>query len=79
MLAWVDQEDRALAAEYEAFVERRGSFFQSLAWGEVKENWRAQALLSRGEDGGIRAAALALIRPLPLVGGSLLYLSLIHI
>ena len=73
MLAWVDQEDRALAAEYEAFVERRGSFFQSLAWGEVKENWRAQALLSRGEDGGIRAAALALIRPLPLVGGSLLY------
>lgn len=73
MLAWVDREDRALAAEYEAFVERRGSFFQSLAWGEVKENWRAQALLSRGEDGGIRAAALALIRPLPLVGGSLLY------
>ena len=61
--------------EYEQFVSHHpyGSFSQSLAWRQVKENWGHEAVVVRDSDGNIQAAMLILVKSLPLLHSSFLY------
>lgn len=68
-------EDEAACAEYEAFVDAHpnGGFTQSLSWAEVKKNWKHEAVVARGKDGGLTGAVQVLIKTIPLLGVSFLY------
>lgn len=72
LLHFDDPEERY---EYEQFVSRHpyGSFFQSLAWRNVKENWKHEAVVVRDGQGKIQAAMLILVKPLPWLRSSILY------
>jgi peptidoglycan pentaglycine glycine transferase (the first glycine) len=67
-------QDKNLA-EYEAFVAAspEGHFMQSRTWGQVKNNWRWEGLISRGEDGKIRGTMGILIRKVPYLPWTLMY------
>ncbi|MGN0614444.1 MAG: lipid II:glycine glycyltransferase FemX [Porcipelethomonas sp.] len=71
----LDREDAKVLIEYENFVSghRNGCFMQSLNWAEVKPEWEHEAVISRDSDGGIRGAALFLIRKIPFLGCTFLY------
>lgn len=61
--------------EYEEFVKHhpRGSFYQSVLWQKVKNNWGWEAVVSRNEGGQIVGAMGVLIQKIPLIGTSFLY------
>ncbi len=52
----------------------RGSFMQSLLWSEVKDNWHRETLVVRDSEGKITAGAQLLIRKLPLLPYSFIYI-----
>ncbi|WP_099205469.1 lipid II:glycine glycyltransferase FemX [Scatolibacter rhodanostii] len=62
--------------EYESYVSahKNACFMQSLQWAAVKPGWEKEAILTRNDDGKIIAAALILIKKVPLLGTSLFYL-----
>lgn len=72
LLNFNDPEERY---EYEQFVSHHpyGSFFQSLAWRNVKENWKHEAVVVRDGQGKIQATMLILVKPLPWLHSSILY------
>ena len=59
--------------EYDAFVRTQphGCFMQSPAWAKVKNNWKHEIVVLRGEDGAIRAGMSILI--MPMGPGALMY------
>ena len=61
--------------EYEKFVSthHKGSFYQSLKWTKVKNNWNYEALVSRDQDGKIVGSMLILIQKIPYFNSSFLY------
>ena len=63
-------------SEYDAFINEHpsGSFYQCSAWREVKDNWRSEIVVVRNSDGKICGGALVLIRQLPLIKLSMLYI-----
>ncbi len=65
----------ATLAEYEAFVagHEKGHFMQSRLWGDVKDNWKWEGILSRGPDGRVRGAMAVLVRRVPMLPFALLY------
>lgn len=56
--------------EYKEFLEshERCNFQQSLEWGNVKENWKKEVILSEDENGKIRGSLCVWIRKIPLFG-----------
>ena len=61
--------------EYECFVQNHtaGSFTQSSAWSEVKNNWIHEAIIIRDDQLKIKASMLVLIKQVPVLGFSILY------
>ena len=61
--------------EYEEFVSNhpRGVFTQSIFWGEIKNNWQFEAVVSRDDSGKIQGACGVLVQKIPLIGTSFLY------
>ncbi|MGN0452195.1 MAG: lipid II:glycine glycyltransferase FemX [Ruminococcus sp.] len=62
--------------EYEIYNIRheRGSFMQSLLWSEVKCKWKRETVVVRDSSGNITAGAQILIRKLPFVPFSFMYI-----
>ena len=60
---------------YEAFVSThpKGHFMQSRLWGDVKNNWKWEGILSRDAAGKIRGAMAVLIRKVPGMPFTLMY------
>lgn len=63
------------AEDFDQFVSQhpQANLLQSSSWAIVKDNWRSERLVVLNQNKEILAAALILIRPLPL-GLSMLYL-----
>lgn len=63
------------AAEFEAFMRshKNGNFLQASFWRDVKAEWSSRRIISRGEDGAVRAAMLLLIRKVPFLPYNFLY------
>lgn len=63
------------AAEFEDYMQSQpyGNFLQSSVWAKVKKDWTSRRIISRGENGEIRAAMLLLIRKVPHLPYSYLY------
>ena len=61
--------------EYEEFVSRhlRGVFTQSIFWGEVKNNWQFEVVVSRNNEDKIQGGCVILIQKIPYFGTSFLY------
>ncbi len=61
--------------EYEQFARgfTGASFMQSAAWGEVKNNWGREIVVSRDSGGKIVGGMLILLYKVPVIGASLLY------
>lgn len=72
----VNRENKAEWAAYEHFVQSHvnGGFMQSLRWAGVKPSWESKAVLTRGADGKPCAAALILIKRIPVLHTCLFYL-----
>ena len=62
--------------EYEIYnlKHERGSFMQSLLWSEVKSKWKSEIVVVRDSLGNITAGAQLLIRKIPLVPFSFMYI-----
>lgn len=75
MVSLLDFDNPEERFEYEQFVSHHpcGSFFQSLAWRNVKQEWMHEAVLLRDSNHQIRASLLILVKPLPLLHSSILY------
>lgn len=63
------------AYEYENFISThlKGHFMQSAKWAEVKDNWKWEGVIVRGEDKKIKGALSVLIRKLPGLPLTLMY------
>lgn len=55
---------------YKEFLEKhdRCNFQQSLEWGNVKESWKKEVILSENENGEIRGSLCVWIRKIPIFG-----------
>ncbi|MFT3952683.1 MAG: peptidoglycan bridge formation glycyltransferase FemA/FemB family protein [Oscillospiraceae bacterium] len=75
-MATVDFSNPVQCVEYEAFVaaHANGCFMQSLKWARVKPDWGHEAVLVRNAAGVPVAAALILIKKVPLLKTCLFYL-----
>ena len=62
-------------AEYEAFNMSHpfGHFAQSKKWANLKDNWKWEAVIVRGENGAICGSLAVLIRNLPHMPWTLMY------
>ncbi|MDO5123216.1 MAG: peptidoglycan bridge formation glycyltransferase FemA/FemB family protein [Eubacteriales bacterium] len=62
--------------EYEIYnlKHERGSFMQSLLWSEVKNKWKSETAVVRDSCGNVTAGAQILVRKLPLVPYSFMYI-----
>lgn len=62
-------------AEYEAFLAShpKGLFCHTRGWGKVKSAWKWEAIMSKDENGNIKGAGSVLIRFMPVIKCSLLY------
>lgn len=69
----IDKSNEKILEEYEQFASKHGYYTQSLKWKNVKTNWDWDAVISRGEDGKIRAVCTVLIRRAPVLRSALLY------
>ena len=71
----IDKFDSGLLEEYESFVKshKNGSYFQSLNWPKLKNNWGWDAVISRDGEGRIRGTCLLLIKKIPAMNTSFLY------
>lgn len=67
--------DQTTLAEYEAFVQGhpRGHFMQSVLWSAQKPQWTWRAVGVRGSDGRLKGTLAVMIRPVPLLGRTLMY------
>lgn len=65
----------APVADFDHFVSHhpQANLLQSSSWATIKNNWKSERLLVRNQEKEILAAALILIRPLPL-GLTMLYI-----
>ncbi len=61
--------------EYESFVSNSpyGSFYQSLNWAKVKNNWNFEVIASKNSSGEIVGGLLVLIQKIPGFNTSFLY------
>lgn len=65
-MEFLDFNNKAAVREYETFlVDRRAHFLQSTMWVGVKNRWKHQVIISRDENGKIRASALVLVKRFP--------------
>jgi len=62
-------------AEYEAFLANhpKGLFCHTRNWGKVKSAWKWEAVMVKDEAGNIKGAGSVLIRFMPVIKASLLY------
>lgn len=51
--------------EFERYCAEHGTFTQSALWAKVKENWQAEYLVSKDENGKLRGTMLVLVKHLP--------------
>ena len=67
--------DKNNAREYEAFCQScpKGHFLQSRLWADVKDNWKWEAVIVRGESGAVKAGMSVLIRRMPGLPYTLMY------
>ena len=63
------------AAEYEKFMteHKNGNFLQASVWADVKKEWDSRRIISRNENGEVRAAMLLLLRKVPYLPYHYLY------
>ena len=61
-----------IESELESYNAEHGTFTQSALWAKVKENWQAEYLVSKDENGKVRGTMLVLVKHLPF-GKVLLY------
>lgn len=63
------------AAEFERFMSesKYGNFLQASIWAGVKKEWDSRRIISRDDNGNVRAAMLLLIRKVPHLPFSYLY------
>ena len=63
--------------EYEEFLKKhpKGLFEHTKGWGKVKSAWKWEAVMSKDDSGNIKGAGSVLIRFIPVIGYSLLYVS----
>lgn len=75
MIELLDKNNYKNRREYEDFIRNHpyGNFMQSLKWAKVKNNWEYEAVIIRNEENRIKAAALVLIKRIPIVNRSFLY------
>jgi len=65
-MEFLDFADPAAVREYEDFLAaHKGPFLQSSLWAGVKRDWLHQAVISRDDQGYIRATALVLVKRFP--------------
>ena len=59
--------------EYENFVmnNERCHFAQSLIWAELKDGWKKEPVILRGNDGKIKGTVLLLIKKMPIIKSTL--------
>lgn len=71
----LNMENAAEMSDYERFVSShpRGSFFQSLRWLKLKSNWTHEVYVVKDTSGRIQGCALILIKRLPVLGQSMIY------
>ncbi len=67
----LDFSNEKQTSEFNEFARSYGEFMQSTNWGKVKQGWCCEEVISRGDDGKIRAVCLVLIKQTPLI--SLMY------
>lgn len=59
--------------EYEKFCESYGNFMQSSKWAEVKSNWGHEFIEVKSYDGSIIGSMLVLIKKIPIIKRTMLY------
>ena len=61
---------------YKEFLEghKRCNFQQSLEWGNVKDSWIKEVILSENKEGEIRGSLCVWIRKIPIFG-NIMYVS----
>ena len=52
-------------SEFERYCVEHGTFTQSTLWAKVKDNWKAEYLVSKDENGKLRGTMLVLVKRLP--------------
>lgn len=70
----LDKTNKELVDRFNNFVLKNGDITQTTYWGEVKSNWQYQGVYTE-KDGEITAAALLLLRKLPVIKTTLAYCS----
>ena len=67
--------DKSQYDEYEEFVShhKNGELTQSVLWQNVKNNWKFEAVVSRDKNGKIQGSCGVLIRKLPIVPTTFMY------
>lgn len=63
------------ANEFEKFMTTHpnGNFLQASVWADVKKDWTSRRIISRDDEGNVRAAMLLLIRKVPYMPYNYLY------
>ena len=74
-------KENEIDQEYENFVKShyKGHFAQSIRWAKTKDEWDYETVVVRDENEKIKGSMLLLIRKVPGLNSSIVYLSLIHI
>ena len=70
----IERVNESNLQEYENFIKShpKGLFQHSSKWAKVKSAWKWEAVMLK-EDGEIKGAAAALIRSIPVIKNSLMY------
>jgi len=74
-LEFLDLNNAAQVAEYEAFVQScpKCNFSQSTMWAKVKTDWNFEAVIVRDENGKIEGTIAVLVRQVPVFKAKMLY------
>ena len=74
-LEFLDLNNAAQVAEYEAFVQScpKCNFSQSTMWARVKTDWNFEAVIVRDENGNIEGTMGVLVRQVPVFKATMLY------